>query len=126
MRQYRFVREGSGWYIDLPEYLGAGGSKGNLAMVAGADTMLDTMAEGKQEVKLVLDTKQFGGSDQLGLVEGCDPSIGGGYYLMQTCDGNQVKHRMWRCAVTEFVFGDLPPRIFLRKKGQGGVDKLIS
>lgn len=50
MVQYKFLREGSAWYIDLPQYLEQGGTKGDLAMVAGADTMLDIMAEGNDSV----------------------------------------------------------------------------
>jgi hypothetical protein len=40
IRQHRFVKEQSEWYIDLPEYLEAGGSKADLQMVSVADTML--------------------------------------------------------------------------------------
>lgn len=29
MKQHRFLKEGSEWYIDLPEYLEQGGSKGD-------------------------------------------------------------------------------------------------
>ena len=115
MRQYRFVREGAGWFIDLPEYLAAGGSKGDLAMVAGADTMLDTMAAGKNEVEVELDTDYFPHADELALVEVCDPSLGGGYYVLQTYLGQPLQHRMWLCAVTEFVFGDLPEKIYVRR-----------
>ena len=45
MQTHRFYKEEhGGWYIDLPAYLEQGGAKGDLAMVAGADTMLDIMA----------------------------------------------------------------------------------
>ena len=115
MRQYRFIREGFGWYIDLPEYLAAGGSKGDLAMVAGADTMLDLMAEGGDAVQLELDTKFFPASDLVELTEICDPAMGGGYYLMHTFGGKPVQHRMWLCDVTNFVFGHLPEKIYVRK-----------
>ena len=61
MKQYRFVRESGGWYIDLPEYLEQGGSKGDLAMVAGADTMLDIIAGTGDEVILQISTQPFRG-----------------------------------------------------------------
>jgi hypothetical protein len=48
MGAYKFIKEGSEWYIDLPEYLANGGSK-------------------------------------------------------------------WLCAVTEYVFGDLPDEIFIKR-----------
>lgn len=45
MKTHTFYKdEYGGWYMDLPEYLEQGGSKGDLAMVAGADTMLDSIA----------------------------------------------------------------------------------
>ena len=115
MKTHRFLREGSGWYIDLPEYLEQGGSKGDLAMVAGADTLLDIISEGKDEVIIQLSTEEFEGSDELTLVEVCAPSLGGGYYIMEEYEGNKLHHRLWLCAVTNFVFGYLPERIFIRR-----------
>ena len=35
--QHRLSREDGGWYIDLPEYLEQGDSKGDLEMISGAD-----------------------------------------------------------------------------------------
>jgi hypothetical protein len=115
MDQYRFIKEGSGWYIDLPEYLEQGGNKGDLAMVAGADTMLDIMAEEKESVEIQLDTKTFNNADLLELVEVCEPAMGGGYYVLHTYNGKRINHRMWLCAVTNFVFGHLPERIYVKK-----------
>lgn len=115
MRTYRFVKESGGWYIDLPEYLAQGGSKADLAMVAGADTMLDIMAEERDEVTVTLDLKPFAGADLLELEEVCDPFIGGGYYVLYTYKGEPVNHRMWLCDVTNFVFGHLPEKIYVKK-----------
>lgn len=116
MQTHRFVKEYGGWYIDLPAYLAQGGSNGDLAMVAGADTMLDIMAEGKSEVVVTMDTQPFAGADSLQLTEVCAPGMGGGYYLLPRFEGRPVQHRMWLCAVTEFVFGGLPPTIYIRRE----------
>jgi hypothetical protein len=59
METYKFIKEGREWYIDLPEYLASGGSKGDLQMVEGADTMLDIISEGATEVCLLLDRAFF-------------------------------------------------------------------
>jgi len=59
MKQHRFVRESGDWYIDLPEYLEQGGNKGDLQMVSGADTMLNIIAEEKDEVVLQIDTNHL-------------------------------------------------------------------
>jgi hypothetical protein len=113
---YRFIKENGGWFIDLPEYLAQGGSKGDLAMVSGADTMLDIIAEGFDSVTLELDIKPFPDSDELILTELCDPVLGGGYYHMKKFEGKEMNHDMWLCAVTEFVFGNMPERIFVSGK----------
>jgi len=115
MQKHRFYREGSGWYIDLPEYLEQGGSKGDLAMVAGADTMLDVVAGRDKNVTIVMDTKPFEGSDELVLTNLCDPTMGGGYYLMKEFEGKGVNQQMWLCGVTEFVFGNMPERIYVKR-----------
>ena len=115
MQTHKFIREHGGWYIHLPAYLEQGGSKGDLAMVAGADTMLDIMAEGKDEVTIALDTAPFDQADRLQLVEVCEPAMGGGYYILHTYNGKPLAHRMWLCDVTLFVFGSLPEDIYVKK-----------
>jgi hypothetical protein len=115
MQTHIFINEKTGWYIDLPEYIDQGGSKADLQMVEGADTMLDIMANGNAEVSIVLDTKPFDGADELTLLELCDPEIGGGFYLMHTYKGKEIMHRMWLCGVALFVFGFMPEKIFIKQ-----------
>ena len=112
---YSFIKEGSGWYIDLPEYLEQGGSKGDLAMVAGADTMLDLMSEGQGYVKLEIEKRPFPGADELTRLRLCAPVTGGADYLMKHFEGKEVNHEMWLCDVMLFVFNDFPERIFVRR-----------
>ena len=114
MKQHRFVRENGEWYIDLPEYLEQGGSKGDLQMVSGADTMLDIIAEEKDEVALQIDTRPIEGADELLLTELCDPVLGGGYYHLKQFESKKVERDLWLCDVTRFVFGDIPERIYIR------------
>ena len=119
MKQHRFMREGAGWYIDLPEYLGQGGSKADLEMVSGADTMLNIIAGGANEVTLQIDTRPFEGADELQLTELCDPVLGGGYYHMKFFEGKGVSQDMWLCEVTRFVFHDIPQKIYIKRvRGQ--------
>jgi hypothetical protein len=115
MKEHKFIKEGREWYIDLPEYLATGGSKGDLQMVEGADTMLDIISEGATEVSLLLDRVSFFDSDKLVLTERCEPYIGGGYYNLQTFEGKEINKTMWLCSVTEYVFGDLPDEIFIKR-----------
>jgi hypothetical protein len=118
MKTYRFIKEGRDWYIDLPEFIENGGSKGDLQMVEGADKMLDVISEGKDEVSLFIDEVSFEGSDELILTERCDPYIGGGYYILKIFEGKEINQNMWLCAVTEYVFGNLPEKIFIKKVQQ--------
>lgn len=115
MSPYRFMKEGRDWYIDLPEYIENGGSKGDLQMVEGADKMLDLISEGKNEVTLFIDRASFPGADELTLTERCDPFVGGGYYLLKIFEGKEINQNMWLCAVTEYVFGDLPAQLFIKR-----------
>lgn len=118
MQQHRFIKEEMGWFIDLPEYLAAGGAKADLQMVAGADTMLDVMAGGGDSVTVQLDEAPFEGADELQLTELCDPILGGGIYDMKSFEGRDVNQQMWLCAVTEFVFGYMPPKIWVKRGPQ--------
>lgn len=117
MQTHKFYKENFGsWYIDLPLYLEQGGSKGDLAMVAGADTMLDVIAEGRDRVIVSMDTQPFANADELVLLRLCEPSMGGGYYLMQSFEGRLINQEMWLCGVTEFVFGGMPEKIYVKKE----------
>lgn len=118
MKVYRFIKEDDKWFMDLPQFIEAGGNKADLQMVEGADTMLDLMAENKNEVKLRLSQDEIPEADLLELKERCDPSVGGGYYIMDVYEGRKVELLMWLCGVTEWVFGELPERIFVRREGE--------
>jgi len=114
MKTHTFIKDDSGWYIDLPEYIANGGDKGDLAMVLGADTMLDIMSGGNSSVTLDIDESPFDGADLLLRTEICDPVVGGAMYLLKCWEGKTVDQTMWLCSVTEFVFGNLPEKIFIR------------
>lgn len=118
MKAYRFIKTGTDWYIDLPEYIEQGGSNSDLQMIDGADIMLDMMAEGKNSVIVYVAREQFDGADILTLSEKCDPYIGGGNYFMKNYEGREINQTMWLCQVTEFVFGDIPPIIYVKRDKQ--------
>jgi len=115
MKIYKFLKEGGEWFIDLPAYLEQGGSQRDLQMVEGADTMLDRIAGNNIEVELNIDRVNFSGADMLQLTERCDPIVGGGYYFLENFEGNPIGITMWLCAVTEFVFSELPDQIFIKR-----------
>jgi hypothetical protein len=51
----------------------------------------------------------------LKLTERCDPIVGGGYYFLESFEWNPIGITMWLCSVTEFVFGNLPVQIFIKR-----------
>jgi len=116
MNKFRFYKNEAEWFVDLPEYLEKGGSISNLEMVEGADSMLDIMAAGNKEVNLCMSTEKFENADQLALKEKCEPLKGGAYYFMKEFEGREINLTLWLCQVVEFVFGDIPTNIFVRRE----------
>lgn len=115
MNTYRFYKNEAGWFIDLPEYIQQGGTAADLEMVDGADTMLDIIAVDGNDVHLTISKKPFERADILTLTERCSPYVGGGYYLMEEFAGQKVNLKMWLCKVTEFMFGEIPEKFYIKK-----------
>lgn len=113
MNTFRFYKESTGeWYVDLPEYPGP---KADLQMVAGADTFLDKLAGKSNIVSLTVSEEPFEGSEQLKLIKEYGSDIGGGDYILETYQGEEINHLMWLCAVIRHVFGRMPEVIYLKK-----------
>jgi hypothetical protein len=104
---YDFYKEKGMWYIDFPQYIANGGSKSDLLMVRGADTMLEKLSGGKRveltfsadvipyaDIKL---TKLFG-----------DPW--GATYKTNRKD---LAKLVWLCNVTKVVMGGHPKNIYI-------------
>ena len=119
---HRFYKDNEGWFIDLPEFLELGlGTKGNLAMVAGSDLLLDELSDNGNEVTLEFYPEPFDGfehrmiMDDMGMDEEVLEEYGhpiqiGGYYH-RASDGFKI----WLCPVTKYVFGsEYPKDIYLK------------
>lgn len=96
------------WYIVLPDYPG---DISDLQMVCGADTFLDLLSEGDDNVTLTVSLTPFDFSDTLEKVRD-DADLGGAHYILNKY--NQT-YEMWLCAVTEFVLGYMPEKIYFTK-----------
>lgn len=113
MNSYRFYKNEKGWFVDLPDWTG---EIWELQMVMGADTFLDILSQGENEVHVILSKNQFIGSDTLhyecqGLLEG--PEYGeGAWYFLNEYKGIPYTLRLWLCDVTKFVFGEFPVKIY--------------
>tara|TARA_R110000868_G_scaffold222740_3_gene474594 strand:- start:186 stop:572 length:387 start_codon:yes stop_codon:yes gene_type:complete len=119
----RFYKEKGIWYIDLPEFLEAGlGTKANLMMVAGADTMLDILSndgddivvtfadEASDDAQHTLIKQRIGLDMQLLQAIGHAPVDYGAYYDWKENNDQSV----WLCPVTEYVFqGGYPNSIYV-------------
>ena len=119
---HEFYKEKNTWYIYLPEFLDAGlGTIDNLMMVAGADTFLETLAQGKKRVKVFISLDDFPerqfhlvkkgiGMDKAYLDSVGHPEVDyGAYYTVQ-----ENNHELWLCPVTEYVFGGgYPDQIYI-------------
>jgi hypothetical protein len=123
----RFYKEDGIWYIDLPEFLEQGlGTRANLMMVGGADTLLDKLSNNGTEATIRFSNSGFRPTKEevilirtdLGYDEtylknvGHAPVDGGAYYSVKSIDQNLCNHKLWLCPVTKYVFnGYYPPVI---------------
>jgi len=109
----KFYKEQDGkWYVDLPEWTG---SKADLQMVCGADTMLDIIAEDENEVNLELSLEKSEGSDILNFMHLATDWENGAFYHMPQYKGFKFNLKIWLCDVTKFVFGEFPKSIYIKK-----------
>lgn len=105
MKNLKFKKEKSGsWYIVLPEWKG---TKAELKMVQGADTLLDTLSNGSKIVEVEVSLKKEKKFNKL--VKFMNTPIAGGALYFA---GFKT---IWLCDVTKFVFdGHLPRRIYYK------------
>ena len=107
MRSFKFYKEIDGrWFANVPEWEG---EKDELEMVMGADTMLDIIAQGQDEVRVTLSTEPFEGHDYV-LTLREEIYDGGTYGLV----GEHITFDIWLCHVTKFIFGELPKKIYIK------------
>ena len=116
MTTYTFIKENGRWHIDAPDFINKGGSKADLDMIAGADTLLNLLSEGADEVTLTFNTEPFEDAETLELLQLCGPFMDGGYYCMRKYKGKEIDFNMWVSDVTKFVFGSTPKRIYVRRE----------
>lgn len=110
MRDFLFYKEvNEDWFVELPEWKG---SKADLQMVAGADTMLEYMAEGGDRVWARLSEEFFVGSDEMKFIRTADEIGNGAHYKLDKFKGIDINLDIWLCDVTTFVFGKFPKIIY--------------
>ena len=112
MKQHlKFYKEETGrWYVDLPEFLAAGGEKADLEMVFGADTWLDILSNQGKAVEIEISSDEE--LDNHLILTNIDES--GACYKAETFEGVRYDHVVWLCPVTIFVFGKFPEKIYYK------------
>jgi hypothetical protein len=119
---YKFYKDESGWFIDLPEVIEMGlFTKGNLQMVAGADDLLQRLSKDGENVTLEFSEEPFDGYEHHMMMSGYGmdsdelseyghPIEIGAYYNRES-DGFVI----WLCPVTKYVFdGKYPQDIYFK------------
>lgn len=118
MNNLRFYKDSNNeWYADVPGWTG---TYAQLQMVSGADTLLDLMANGRNEVLITFSETDFENAeclepDHLAIRNLILDSDSGANYILNSYDGIDMDLKVWLCNVTEFVFGYFPERIFFSK-----------
>lgn len=109
-KEITFKLEDKLWYVDLPGFVENGfGQKIDLLMVAGADTLLDVLANENESVTMIVSDEPFDNCEQIQLIEeGFDENVliehghrivSGGYYFHW-----QRNHMLWLCPTLLHVF----------------------
>lgn len=100
MKNYTFNKEQGCWYIDLPNWEG---TKGELQMVGGADTLLDRLSNNGTTVDVMLSTDK-----------NCPEGFETLKRVIKTPPNGCVYHfgfaPVWLCNVTKFVFEGIFPK----------------
>lgn len=112
MEKFRFYKEGNNWYVDLPAWEG---SKSDLLMICGADTMLDIMSNGGIEVKCIISRTDFEGADKLEYKKSAVEEVGeGSFYFLEKFQGIEHNLSVFLCDVTLFVYGEFPELLYIK------------
>lgn len=107
-KDLRFFRQGDSWYADVPNHT----LKEN-RMVAGADSLLASMADGADEVCVTLSADVDDPGEYLIKLKRIEHDPWGATYLANI-DGLKLLRPAWLCNVTHDVFGgELPKKIYI-------------
>ena len=112
VNRMRFYKEDGMWFVDLPQWKGA---KWNLLMVQGADTLLDNLNQGTDDVVVDFSLKReyLDDSTEIIHLKGTNDNPPEGRYY--DYEFHNVEWRLWLCDVSAFVFGYHPNNIYFKQ-----------
>lgn len=105
-----YKTEQNEWFLDAPEYIEHGGAPEELQMVLGADILLDTLADGKDGVRLEVSQEKTQWVNVLRRVDEIPTQVGKYYH------DDQTETLLWLCPVTTWVFNGVYPETIWYKK----------
>ena len=118
-REYsiQFNKEKNGnWYVDFPHWPF---SHDNLAMVSGADKMLELLSDGDLIVRVsVIPAKKQERHDDYIELEQTESSLFGGSTYQVRCEPFIKRFKrdtLWICPVTLFVLGQYPKFVYIKR-----------
>ena len=114
MKKYRFYKNELGWSIDIPKFPF---NKAWLAMIAGADDLLDILSEGNDEVYLEIGTKKVDNYTDVLLRTTKLGLLNGAIYKTESINipfEDLGKNSLWLCPATLWVFWRYPEKIYFR------------
>ena len=112
VNRMRFYKEDHMWFVDLPQWKGA---KWNLLMVQGADTLLDNLNQGTDDVVVDFALKREYLVDDTEIIhlKGTKDRLPEGRYY--DYELRNVEWRLWLCDVSAFVFEYHPDNIYFKQ-----------
>lgn len=109
-KEIRFFKLDMGWYADVPNHTLA-----ENRMVAGADTLIEGMSNGKEEVKVLVSADVETPEEYIVKMKRIEHDPWGATYLTKI-KGKRMPQLAWLCNVTHDVFnGEHPKEIFIHR-----------
>lgn len=106
-KELRFYKDGDGWYADVE-----GHAQAENRMVAGADALIESFANGGREVRVVLSADCEETDDyQVKLTRILHDPFGATY--LAKVKGRFMVRPAWLCNVTHTVLGEHPKTIYI-------------
>lgn len=104
----RFYNRDGRWFADVPGWIESGGTEEDCEMVYGADTWLEYLSNGGDN--LFLDLSE---SEELReMIYKIEDDEFGATYMADTYKNQVFNHKMWLCPVTKFLFNKYPNVIY--------------
>jgi hypothetical protein len=113
IRKFHFYKTAQNeWYLQLPDWKG---DPTDLQMTEGADIWLEMIGGSNSTVDMTIDNKPFAQAETLTLLRLKEENLGGGgIYYLEYYQNKKIDLKLWLCDVTEFIFGEIPQKLYFK------------